>query len=128
MPETRTQITATPLYPGSFFPEDGRPDAGEDARVERLAEVFINEGFGWMQMEDLRMLALAAIHALQAPAPQVDTATAVDVRPADSDAPATDPERSALMIDALWTEDPYPEYSQDDVLHAYRLGYEDGTR
>lgn len=50
------------------------------------------------------------------------------VRPADSREPATVTERSALMIDGLWDDSDYPEHSHTDVLHAYRLGYEDGSR
>ena len=47
------------------------------------------------------------------------------IPPAHTVGPALDHERTSLVIDGLWSTDDYPEYSQTDVLHAYRLGAED---
>lgn len=48
-----------------------------------------------------------------------------EVRPSASSDPATEWERMTLKMDGLWSDDRYPEFGQDAVLHAYRLGYED---
>lgn len=73
---------------------------------------------------------------MTAPSPRPDVLAALDqldallvpslpIPPADSDAPAGDDERTSLVMDALWDDSDYPDFSQRDVLRAYRLGAED---
>ena len=50
------------------------------------------------------------------------------VHPSGSHEYVTDDERSALKLAGLWDDDSYPEFSMDQVLDAYRAGYEDGAR
>lgn len=50
MTTTRTRITATPLYPGSFFPEDGRPVEIPDASAETVLAVMDDDG-KWFALE-----------------------------------------------------------------------------
>lgn len=47
---TRTRITATPLYPGSFFPEDGRPVELPDASFEAALAAVTDDG-GWFALQ-----------------------------------------------------------------------------
>lgn len=47
---TRTLVTATPLYPGSFFPEHGRPVALHDADPETALAAVPDDG-GWFALE-----------------------------------------------------------------------------
>lgn len=47
---TRTRITATPLYPGSFFPEDGRPVEIPDADSS-TALATVGDDDGWFAVE-----------------------------------------------------------------------------
>ena len=47
---TRTRITATPLYPGSFFPEDGRPVEIPDADPQ-TALTTVGDDDGWFALE-----------------------------------------------------------------------------
>lgn len=48
---TRTRITATPLYPGSFFPEDGRPVEIPDADPQTALAAFSGDDVGWFALE-----------------------------------------------------------------------------
>lgn len=50
MTTTRTRITATPLYPGSFFPEDGRPVAVVNASPETVLAAVHDDGT-WFALE-----------------------------------------------------------------------------
>ncbi len=47
---TRTRITATPLYPGSFYPEDGRPVQIPDADSS-TALAAVGDDDGWFAIE-----------------------------------------------------------------------------
>jgi hypothetical protein len=47
---TRTRITATPLYPGSFFPENGRPVEIPDADPE-TARAAVGDDEAWFALD-----------------------------------------------------------------------------
>jgi hypothetical protein len=47
---TRTKITATPLYPGSLFPEDGRPVEIDDADPQTALAAVADTG-AWFALE-----------------------------------------------------------------------------
>jgi hypothetical protein len=50
MTTTRTVITATPLYPGSFFPEEGRPVEIPDATPETALAAMDDDTF-WFALD-----------------------------------------------------------------------------